>query len=419
MSSARQSAAIAGLTMAHPIDLTTDAGTLAATAAAKPGDDLPNDVRKRVHALRFLEDEHAKLMKRLTEEQDQLVLKYAGLAQPIFDARRAIVTGEKEPTEEQTVGFSEHPTAPPPAGKGIPKFWCKAILHNDVICNLTELSPHDVEALEYLQNIQTELIPKQTTLVNGKEQQMYGFTLLFTFSPNPFFSDATLTKSFFFTVNDSKSEIHHTESAPPHWKEGKILTLTTVRHRKNGRMETVTKPRKSFFDFFVPLPPLFFQLSSADMKKRSIEATVGLEFKEVLCPNALGWYLGEMVSEEPETDSDEAEGLFDDSDGEGDEDGLQNLGGEDKDEDDDEEEEREEEDDDEEDDKPLRFRGKRPRFALSAKSLKDTKAKHKPLFSTQPQAVSSTTTSSESPKAPVKTETNKEPPAPPPECKNQ
>ncbi|KAH3766100.1 nucleosome assembly protein [Pelomyxa schiedti] len=387
-----------------PGSLVLPAFPLSAAATKKPLDDnLSNDVRKRLHALRSIQDEHAKLMKQLREEQEQLEHKYELLAKPLFDKRGAIVKGDQEPSEEQCAGFVADASAPTAPCKGIPQFWRKAILHNETLCQLSHLSPHDPEALDFLQDISVENLPKENpTIIDGKERYLCGFKLTFTFAPNPFFTDAALFKSYFFfeSAEDPESQFHHADSAKPNWKDGKDLTVMTRRKKAKGKVAIMKAPRPSFFEFFTPLPALLGDPEPLEEEQRSLDVEVGIQFKDDICPNALKWYLGEVVSESTASDEEGPPGDSDDDD----EDEEDDDEGEEQEED----EEGEGDEEDEEKAMPRHYGGpksKRPRCAPQV-ARRGKPLKEKSLFS--PSAPTGSTPDS-TPGAP----------APPPECKNQ
>ena len=97
---------------------------------------------------------------------------------------------------------------------------------------------------------------------------LQGFTLHFYFAPNDYFSNLILTKEYEMKCEPSEDdpfsfegpEIFKCKGCTINWKEGKNLTVKTVKkkqkHKSKGNVRTITKQVKndSFFNFFDPPP---------------------------------------------------------------------------------------------------------------------------------------------------------------------
>ena len=95
-----------------------------------------------------------------------------------------------------------------------------------------------------------------------------GFTLHFYFAPNDYFTNSVLTKEYEMKCEPSEDdpfsfegpEIFKCKGSTINWKEGKNLTVKTVKkkqkHKSKGNVRTITKQVKndSFFNFFDPPP---------------------------------------------------------------------------------------------------------------------------------------------------------------------
>ena len=104
---------------------------------------------------------------------------------------------------------------------------------------------------------------------------LQGFTLHFYFAPNDYFSNLILTKEYEMKCEPSEDdpfsfegpEIFKCKGCTINWKEGKNLTVKTVKkkqkHKSKGNVRTITKQVKndSFFNFFDPLCDAFFFMS--------------------------------------------------------------------------------------------------------------------------------------------------------------
>jgi hypothetical protein len=114
--------------------------------------------------------------KQYLDEMRELERKFEPLYAAVFDKRRDVVTGVVDPA----AGAS----APAAGGLvGIPAFWL-TVMQN---CGATRdfIEPHDEPVLEHLVDVKSAFI-----------EDLKGFKLTFVFSPNPYFDNAELTKTF-------------------------------------------------------------------------------------------------------------------------------------------------------------------------------------------------------------------------------
>ncbi|KAJ3080515.1 hypothetical protein HDU99_008174 [Rhizoclosmatium hyalinum] len=128
--------------------------------------DLPSDVKRRVNALRNIQDKHSALEAQFREEVLALEKKYLTKHQPLFDQRAKIVAGDIEPSDaeakrepdededEDAVDVSKPVDKPT---KGIPEFWLTALKTNAEIGEL--ITEKDEEALKALKNIKYSYLP--------------------------------------------------------------------------------------------------------------------------------------------------------------------------------------------------------------------------------------------------------------------
>lgn len=204
---------------------------------------LPEPVRRRVAGLKGLQKEHFKLETQYQEEVLELEKKYFAKYTPLYEKRSKIVNGSLEPTEDEIkAGEAEDETdvdkAEAPDAKaekkegeseekmaGIPEFWLSAMKNQVSLADI--ITDEDEPALKSLVDIRTEYLDKP------------GFRLIFEFSENEFFTNKTLTKTYFYQdeVNYGGEYIYdHTEGDPITWKTGKDLTV---------RIETKKQRNKS------------------------------------------------------------------------------------------------------------------------------------------------------------------------------
>jgi hypothetical protein len=165
------------------------------------------------------------------EERKALELKYEKVFAETYAKRAAVVAGTVDPAESS-------------ASKGVPNFWLQAMQNNRRCADFIEEA--DEEALASLVDVRAEHLPDMT-----------GFKLTFAFGPNDYFTDKELTKTFYVPnlLEGSMFELDRAEGCEIHWKDGKDLTVKTVKKtvkKGKGRAKTVTKsePVPSFFRFF-------------------------------------------------------------------------------------------------------------------------------------------------------------------------
>jgi len=324
---------------------------------------LPAPVKKRVTGLKGIQKDHAKLEAEFQEEVLQLEKKYFAKFTPLYQKRAAIVNGETEPTEaEVEAGKDEEDeeddaeveksepgeSTMPEDAKGIPEFWLSAMKNQISLAEL--ITDRDEEALKALTDIRMEYLEKP------------GFRLIFEFAPNDFFTNKTISKTYFYREDTGYGGdfiYDHAEGDKIDWKAGKDLTvrveskkqrnksmsypldaqpqlLTDFIDTKQTRVVKKTVPTESFFNFFSPpaAPGEDDDVASDIEERLELDYQLGEDIKEKLIPRAIDWFTGEALAFEELDDGDDGE--FEDED----------------DDDDEEEEEEDSDEDDEEGGKP-------------------------------------------------------------------
>lgn len=110
-------------------------------------------------------------------EMRELERKYEGIYQAVFDKRVGVVTGETPVPVAAAAGGAAGTEV------GIPNFWLTVMQSSRVTVDFIE--EHDEPVLEFLTDVKCSMI-----------ENLAGFKLTFVFSPNPFFENAELTKTF-------------------------------------------------------------------------------------------------------------------------------------------------------------------------------------------------------------------------------
>ncbi len=200
---------------------------------------LPASVRRRVAGLKGVQKEHSKLEAEFQEEVLELEKKYFAKFTPLYQKRATIINGLGEPTAEEikageedeekdeaeTAAKTEEPEASDV--KGIPEFWLSAMKNQISLAEM--ITDRDEAALKELTDIRMEYLDKP------------GFRLIFEFAENDFFTNKTITKTYFYQNESGYGGdfiYDHAEGDKIDWKAGKDLTV---------RIESKKQRNKSAF----------------------------------------------------------------------------------------------------------------------------------------------------------------------------
>ncbi|BDD61948.1 hypothetical protein MPDQ_002214 [Monascus purpureus] len=310
---------------------------------------LPAPVRRRVAGLKGIQKEHAKLEAQFQEEVLELEKKYFAKFTPLYQKRYTIINGTVEPTDseveagkqdEEEADTKEGETEAKeldevePAAAGIPEFWLSAMKNQISLAEM--ITERDEEALKHLTDIRMEYLDRP------------GFRLIFEFSGNEFFTNRTISKTYFYKEESGYGGdfiYDHAEGDKIDWKAGKDLTVRVEskkqrnKNTKQTRVVKITVPTESFFNFFSPPQPPTDddETVATDIEERlELDYQLGEDIKEKLIPRAIDWFTGEALQfEELGEGIDQDEFDDEDEEDEEDEDGM----GSDRDLDDDSEEE--------------------------------------------------------------------------------
>ncbi|KAH7318782.1 hypothetical protein B0I35DRAFT_479256 [Stachybotrys elegans] len=290
---------------------------------------LPAPVRRRVAGLRGIQKEHTKIEAQFQEEVLELEKKYFAKFKPLYEKRSAIVNGQAEPSEEEVnlgedededeetkpeVEKVDKPADIPDNVAGIPEFWLSA-MKNQVTLAET-ITDRDEAALKHLTDIRLEYLDKP------------GFRLIFEFAPNEFFTNKTISKTYFYqaeTGYGSEFMYDHAEGDNIEWLPGKNLTVRVEakkqrnKNTKQTRIVKKTVPTESFFRFFSP-PKAPSEEDEEDEEVDHIEELLELDYqlgediKEKLIPRAIDWFTGEALVYEGMDEELDPEDFDDDED---------------------------------------------------------------------------------------------------------
>ncbi|XP_021166654.1 nucleosome assembly protein 1-like 4a isoform X1 [Fundulus heteroclitus] len=308
---------------------------------------LPKAVKRRVHALKRLQEQCAHIEAKFYEEVHELERKYATLYQPLFDKRREIVAGAVEPTDEEcewpidedeedelaeevkekvTIEDAKKEEATPEEDpKGIPDFWLTIFKSVDMLSDMVQ--EHDEPILKHLRDIQVKF---------SEPGQPMSFTLEFHFEPNGYFNNAVLTKVYKMKSEPEASdpfsfegpEIIDCEGCQIDWHKGKDVTVKVIKkkqkHKGRGTVRTVTKqvPNDSFFNFFNPVKASPDGEMDEDSELNlTTDFEIGHFFRERIISRAVLYFTGEALEDDESFEEEELEeGDEEEQDEEGDED---------------------------------------------------------------------------------------------------
>ncbi|EPS95835.1 hypothetical protein FOMPIDRAFT_1025608 [Fomitopsis schrenkii] len=291
---------------------------------------LPENVRKSVEALKGVQVKQVELQNQYKRECLELEKKYHELQKPLFERRFKILTGAEEATmEEVEAGEKEwvkedeeyqplgtQATYPSVA---IPEFWLTA-LRNHV--GLSEIiTDRDADALKHLVDIRLEYLPTTDTKP--------GFKLIFVFTPNEFFENELLEKTYLYQEEVGYTGdfmYDHAIGTEIKWKEDKDLTkefeIKKQRNKNTNRTRLVrkAKPADSFFNFFSPPQPPSEdddvegeELEELE-EKLEMDYQIGEDIKEKIITRAIDYFTGRALEFEDFEDEDEFEDIDDDDD---------------------------------------------------------------------------------------------------------
>ncbi|KAH6658376.1 hypothetical protein BKA67DRAFT_656571 [Truncatella angustata] len=317
-------AAAASLFAQNPALVSMIQGRLGSLVGRSSGyiESLPAPVKRRVAGLKGIQKEHSKLEAEFQEEVLQLEKKYFAKFTPLYQKRAEIVNGATEPTEDEIKAGEEdeedeEDDEPAEADKadekpteetaenvsGIPEFWLSAMKNQISLAEM--ITDRDEAALKHLVDIRMEYLDKP------------GFRLIFDFAENEFFTNKTITKTYFYQNESGYGGdfiYDHAEGDKIDWKEGNDLTVRVEskkqrnKNTKQTRIVKKTVPTESFFNFFSPpmAPSEEDDDAASDIEERlELDYQLGEDIKEKLIPRAIDWFTGEALAFEEIEDFDE------------------------------------------------------------------------------------------------------------------
>merc|ERR1711881_785466 len=332
-------------------------------------DTLPQCVKNRLNALKNLQVECAHLEGKFYEEAHQLEMKYAELFKPLYDKRTEIVNATYEPTEEESKWVEPGEDEDEEKGeagedeekmekateektedekmadsvldqlkldentKGIPEFWLTAMRNVELIEEM--IQEHDEPILKHLTDIKLIFTGKKAGEEVAEDDTEMGFVLEFHFSPNDYFTNTALMKTYRMKSEPDEDDpfsfdgpdIFGCTGCQIDWKKSKNVTQKQVKkkqkHKGRGQTRIITKMVKtdSFFNFFDPpeLPEDEDDMDEETEALLAVDFEIGHFFRERLIPKAVLFLTGEAIEEDSD-DEDEDEETTDEDEGDDDDD---------------------------------------------------------------------------------------------------
>lgn len=191
---------------------------------------LPAPVRRRVTGLKGIQKEHSKLEAEFQQKVLELEKEYFAKFKPLYAKRATIVNGQSEPTEDEVQAGkpededeerdskakdeAKSEDIDVPVAAGIPEFWLSAMKNHISLSEM--ITDRDEEALKQLTDIRMEYLERP------------GFRLIFEFAENQFFTNKTISKTYYYQEESGYGGdfiYDHAEGDEIEWKEGKDLTV--------------------------------------------------------------------------------------------------------------------------------------------------------------------------------------------------
>ena len=213
---------------------------------------LPAPVRRRVAGLKGVQKDHAKLEAQFQEEVLELEKKYFAKFTPLYEKRAKIVNGALEPTdaeveagkaedeeeesaEAKEMAAAETDTKIPEDAAGIPEFWLSAMKNQISLAEL--ITDRDEGALKHLTDIRMEYLDRP------------GFRLIFEFRDNEFFTNKTVSKTYFYQEDTGYGGdfiYDHAEGQKIDWKPNQDLTVRveSKKQRNKSRSNAMAIPTR-------------------------------------------------------------------------------------------------------------------------------------------------------------------------------
>ncbi|CAN6479163.1 unnamed protein product [Victoria cruziana] len=212
---------------------------------------IDKDLVLSIEKLQEIQDELEKVNEEASEKVLEVEQKYNEIRRPVYIRRNEII-------------------------QSISDFWLTAFMSHPALCDL--LNEEDQKIFKYLKSLD----------VDDCKDLKSGYTITFNFSPNPYFEDTKLTKTYYF----DEEGVPKITGTTIRWKDGMDIA--------NGGANPKKGNKRPFADdsFFT-----WFSETQKDEITEGIHDEVAEIIKEDLWPNPLKYFNNE--ADEEEFDSDE------------------------------------------------------------------------------------------------------------------
>eukprot|EP00475_Leptophrys_vorax_P000759 TRINITY_DN10415_c0_g1_i1.p1 TRINITY_DN10415_c0_g1~~TRINITY_DN10415_c0_g1_i1.p1 ORF type:complete len:274 (-),score=57.22 TRINITY_DN10415_c0_g1_i1:221-988(-) len=227
-----------------------------------------------INKLNTIQDELDKINEEASDKVLEVEHKFNMIRRPVYDRRTAVLDK-------------------------VPDFWRTVIVNHPILSSI--LSEEDIKVLEYLKALDVEDFKDVKT----------GYAIRFFFSPNPYFSNAELSKTYRYTP-DGDIKV---EGTVIQWKEGKDLTAPKEGGEGGAGKKRKAEESDSFFKWFA--------VDSDTNELDHLNDDIAELLKEDVWSNPLKHYLQEDEEDEDLDEGEEGEEgeEGDEEDDEDDEDG--------------------------------------------------------------------------------------------------
>ncbi|XP_071685848.1 NAP1-related protein 2-like [Rutidosis leptorrhynchoides] len=224
-----------------------------------------------IEKLQEVQDELEKINEEASDKVLEVEQKYNVVRKPVYDKRSEVI-------------------------KSIPDFWLTAFLSHPVLSDL--LTEEDQKIFKHLTTLEVE---------DNKDVKM-GYSITFNFSPNPYFEDSKLTKTFTF-IDEGTAKVTAT---PIKWKEGKGIPNGVCDHDHEKKGNKRCHEDESFFSWFIG--------SQQKDEIEEINDDVAEIIREDLWINPLTYFNNDADEEDDEEGDEEENGTDESEDNEDEED---------------------------------------------------------------------------------------------------
>lgn len=256
---------------------------------------LPPKIQDRVRVLLSFHEDFKKIESEYEDREMEIRMKYDEKFAPLFQRRKEIIEGSDITEEEVKGGFPEDHENKVSLTEGeagdedaLGNFWLTVLENHILIADL--ITKNDTDLLKHLVDISSCMVP-------GK---LESFKVEFTFSPNDYIEESTLTISVV-----SKEDSVVIERSPMTLKE-KGQTLFYKSKGKKGKGEETKVPNESFFWIFREIDEDKEELEEVVMEEEQLLNLLHTLHRKVI-PAAVCFFTGEMDGASDMEGSDEDE----------------------------------------------------------------------------------------------------------------